>query len=135
MRESEPEFTRAGIAVRFVVIGDRKKADEFCGDLAARCIPDPKKSSYKAMGLEQYNLLKLFSDPELKARRRENKRAGFSQNWGATRLPDSAQLPAAAIVDGNGIIRWLYRGKHPGDLPPMRAMLEAALTALGPSQQ
>lgn len=78
------------------------------------------------MGLEQYNLLKLFTDPELKKRRAENKAAGFSQNWAATKLADGAQLPGAAIIDADGTIRWLHRGVHPGDLPPMREMLERA---------
>ena len=92
--------------------------------MADRCIPDPKKATYVAMGLEKYNLLRLFSDAALIARRKQNKAAGFSQDWGNTKLKDAAQLPGAAYIDGNGIIRWMYEGKHPGDLPTMSAMLQ-----------
>jgi len=114
--------------VRFVTIGSQAKAEAFCGrqGAAALCIGDEDKRTYRAMGLENYNLLKLFSDKALKKRRAENKAAGFSQNWGATKLADGAQLPGAAIIDASGTIRWLHRGAHPGDLPPMREMLEHA---------
>ncbi len=128
MRELDPEFGALALPVRFVVIGDRAKVDAFCGPLgmSERCIPDETKASFKAMGFDDYNLLKLFTDPALKQRRKENKAAGFSQNWAATKLPDSAQLPGAALIDAEGTVRWLYAGKHPGDLPPMREMLAVA---------
>jgi hypothetical protein len=67
----------------------------------------------------------------LKKRRAENAAAGFSQNWGATRLQDGAQLPGAAIVDSTGTIRWIHRGKHPGDLPPVGEMLAKARDSIG----
>ncbi len=132
MREYRQEHPDANLAVRFVTIGSQSKAEEFCnlqgaGDL---CVGDEDKRTYRAMGLEQYNLLKLFTDPELKKRRAENKAAGFSQNWAATKIQDGAQLPGAAIVDGAGVIRWVHRGTHPGDLPPMREMLERAQALL-----
>lgn len=126
MREIEREVSGAGIAVRFVVIGTPELAREFCsrfGD-AQLCIADPEKRTYKAMGLEQYNLWRLFTDRELRERRKANKAAGFRQNWRATRMENAAQLPGAAFIDRDGIVRWIHRGKHPGDLPSMREMLE-----------
>lgn len=126
MREVETSFERAGIAVRFVAIGTPEVVQQFCGRFgdSERCIADPHKRTYEAMGLENYNLLRLFTDSELRARRAENKAAGFRQNWKATRIADSAQLPGAAFFDRDGVVRWLYRGKHPGDLPSMAKMLE-----------
>ncbi len=137
MRELEEEFERDGIAVRFVVIGDREKIRRHCGPygMSARCIPDPHKQTYAAMGFGQYNLLKLFSDAALKERRKENRAAGFHQNWSATHLGDSAQLPGAAIIDDHGRIAWRHAGLHPGDLPPMREMLEIARAATAPSRR
>ena len=128
MRELEHEFERDGIAVRFVVIGDYEKMRHYCDKygMSARCIPDPERQTYAAMGFGQYNLLKLFTDPALKARRKENHAAGFHQDWGATRLHDSAQLPGAAIIDRDGKLAWRHAGEHPGDLPPMTEMLEIA---------
>lgn len=126
MREIDDRFEDAGVAVRFVVIGTPEEAARFCGKFgdAARCLSDPTKRTYKAMELEDFNLLRLFSDPDLAKRRNENREAGFRQNWRATKLKNAAQLPGAAFVDANGVVRWVYRGKHPGDLPPMREMLE-----------
>lgn len=133
MREIDEEFERAGIAVRFVVIGEPSLAENFCsrfGD-AARCIADPDKRTYKAMGLEDYNLWRIFTDRALRKRRRANKAAGFSQNWRATRMENAAQLPGAAFFDRNARARWVHRGTHPGDLPPMREMLNEVLRASG----
>ncbi len=114
--------------MRFIAIGSQSKAEQFCAqhDSADICIGDEDKRTYRAMGLEQYNLMKLFTDPALKRRRAENKAAGFSQNWAETKIRDGAQLPGAAIVDAGGIVRWIHRGAHPGDLPPMSEMLERA---------
>lgn len=128
MREIDPLFEAAGINVRFVVIGTPELAKTFCarfGD-ADRCVADPDKASYKAMGLEDFNLLHLFTNRALKTRRKENAAAGFRQNWRATRLENAAQLPGAAAIDRDGFIRWVYRGRHPGDLPTMREMFERA---------
>jgi len=128
LRELEAQFAAAGIAVRFVVIGTPAEAEAFASQFgdASRCLADPKKETYKAMGLEDYNLLRLFSDRDLGKRRLQNKAAGFSQNWGATKLANAAQLPGAAVFDSSGAIRWVHRGKHPGDLPPMAEMFEHA---------
>ena len=128
MRDLDHDEKADGIAVRFITIGSQEKAEEFCGQqgAAAWCIGDEDKRTYRAMGLEEYKLLKLFTDPALRKRRAENKAAGFSQNWKATRLQDGAQLPGAAIVDATGVIRWVYRGTHPGDLPPMNEMFDRA---------
>ncbi len=128
MRELDAEFAAAAVPVRFIVIGDAEKAAAFCGaqGMADRCIADPDKATFAAMGFDRYNLLELFTDGALKARRRENKAAGFSQNWAATRVRDGAQLPGAALIDADGAIAWKYAGVHPGDLPPMSAMLRTA---------
>lgn len=126
MRELDAAFEKAGITVRFVAIGSSLEVATFCerfGD-PSRCIGDPDKRSYKAMGLDDFNLLRLFSDADLKKRRAENRAAGFRQDWTATKLKNAAQLPGAALVDADGVVRWIYRGKHPGDLPPMSEMLQ-----------
>ena len=133
MRELDSRFESLGLSVRFIVIGDPEKVARFCGEhgMAERCIADPGKASYAQMGLGRYNLLKLFSDKALIARRSENKAAGFTQNWAATRLKDASDLPGAALIDSTGVLRWVHRGRHPGDLPPMAQMLATSLEVLG----
>lgn len=132
MRETAPLFKDAGINVRFVVIGTPELAQKFCARFGDpnRCIGDPDKASYKAMGLEDFNLLHLFTNSGLQIRRKANAAAGFRQNWRATRLKNAAQLPGAGVIDRDGFIRWLYRGTHPGDLPTMREMFEHARSNL-----
>ena len=128
MREIEAEFENAGITVCFVVIGTQSEATEFCGRFGEpnRCLADPDKHTYEEMGLENFDLLTLFTNPELKRRRKENAAAGFHQDWRNTKLKNGAQLPGAAVIDREGTMRWIHRGKHPGDLPPMREMLAVA---------
>jgi len=126
LRESDYDPNNDRFDVRFITIGSQAKAMEFCGKqgMAERCHGDDDKGSYRAMGLVDFNLLRLFTDPNLRVRRAENKAAGFSQDWRATKLADGAQLPGAAIVDATGTLRWIHRGTHPGDLPPIAEMLE-----------
>ena len=132
MREFEETDAHPDLSVTFVTIGAQAKADAFCSEhgATARCIGDEEKQTYRAMGFGDFNLLTLLTNPALKKRRAENSAAGFSQNWGATKLRDSAQLPGAAAIDAAGVVRWTYRGEHPGDLPPMREMVAFARIAL-----
>jgi hypothetical protein len=135
LRESDYDREKDGFDIRFVTIGSQQKAEEFCGRqaMAAACIGDETKASYRAMGFEDYNLLKLFIDPALRKRRAENAAAGFSQDWAATKLADGAQLPGAAVIDATGTLRYLHQGAHPGDLPKMSTLLTQARTLLGTS--
>jgi peroxiredoxin len=133
LRELDPEFAQAGIAVRFVSIGSQAKADAFCArhNADAICIgDDDAMHTYKAMGLTDFDLTKLQTTPELVERRAENTAAGFVQDWDATVIEDAAQNPGAAVIDAQGVVRWIYRGWHPGDLPPMQVMFESATSAL-----
>ncbi len=127
MREFDQDFAALNVEVRFVGIGDRAKVDEFCGRFnpAAICLADETKVTYAAMGLGDYDLSMLQTDPALQIRRKEANASGFRLNMEATIMEDATQLPGAAIVDRDGIVRWIYRGAHPGDLPHMRVMLEA----------
>ena len=133
MRELDDEIGKSGIAVRFVTIGSQRKAEDYCArhNPAALCIGDADKHTYKAMGLGDFDLTKLTTTPELLERRNQNQAAGFRQDWAATRIWDAAQNPGAAVLDANGIVRWIHRGRHPGDLPPMRELFAHAQTALG----
>ena len=132
MREIDAEFEKVGVAVRFVVMAPPQEAARFCARFgeASRCLPDPEKRTYDAMGLGRYNLLRLFTDPQLRERREANRAGGFRQDWGATSLRNAGRLPGAALVGASGKILWLYRGRHPGDLPPMAQMLAAVSECL-----
>ncbi len=128
MREFEREHGGDHIAVRFVAIGPQERVERFCEEwgAGALCAADPRQASYRAMGLGNLNLFTLFGDPDFKRRGAENHAAGFRQKWRETRPSDGARLPGAAVVDADGIVRWIRRGEHPGDLLPMQTMLEIA---------
>jgi hypothetical protein len=132
LREFEQDFAALNVAVRFVGIGDRAKVEEFCGRFnpAAQCIADETKETYAAMGLGDYDLSQLQTDAALQIRRIEANASGFRLNMEATIMDDATQLPGAAVIDRDGIVRWIYRGVHPGDLPHMSVMLGAARATL-----
>ncbi|MBV8373868.1 MAG: hypothetical protein JO302_00005 [Candidatus Eremiobacteraeota bacterium] len=132
MREFEKTDAHPDLSLTFVTIGSQEKAGAFCRahHATARCLGDEDKRTYRAMGFGDFNLLKLFTDRDLGRRRAENSAAGFSQNWRATKLRDGAQLPGAAAIDAAGIVRWIHRGRHPGDLPAIAEMIACARSAL-----
>ena len=132
MRELAPEFERSGIAVRAITIGSQAKAETFCArhNPDAICIGDADMHTYKAMGLDDFDLTKLKTTPALTVRRAENEAAGFVQDWDETKIEDAAQNPGAAVIDAAGVVRWIHRGVHPGDLPAMKAMLQFAQAAV-----
>ena len=128
MRDRDKEFAASGIAVRVITIGSQEKAEKFCAvhNPDAICIGDPDMHTYKAMGLDDFDLTKLKTTPALSARRAENEAAGFVQNWDEIKIEDAAQNPGAAVIDENGVIKWIYRGVHPGDLPAIASILPIA---------
>ena len=120
-------------SIAFVTIGSQEKADTFCArfDPDARCIGDPDMRTYRAMGLGDFDLSTLQTNEALVRRRAENEVAGFRQDWDATVLADAAQLPGAAVIDAGGLLRFVYRGAHPGDLPPVADLIAEARRVLG----
>jgi len=128
LHDLDKEFAASGINVRAIAIGSQEKAEKFCAihNPDAICIGDPDMHTYKAMGLDDFDLTKLKTTPALTARRAENEAAGFVQDWDETKIEDAAQNPGAAVIDENGVIKWIYRGVHPGDLPSLSSMLGAA---------
>lgn len=118
-------------------MGTPEIAARFCerfGD-ASRCLADPDKRSYRAMGLEQYNLWRLPFDRALRQRHKEASAAGFHVNLRASRLENASQLPGAAFFDREGMIRWMHRGTHPGDLPAMASMFDAIRPLAAPDDR
>jgi hypothetical protein len=122
LREKLPEFEKLGVGLRCVVQGTAAEAAEVCGQygMAHKCVSDPEKESYAKLGLDRTRLgAMVFASEELKARRRENRAAGFSVSIKKSFMPhcDIFLLPGAALVAAGGKILWLHRGAHPGDLP------------------
>jgi AhpC/TSA antioxidant enzyme len=122
LREKLPEFEKLSVGLGCVVQGTAAEAEEVCGQfgMADKCVPDPEKESYAKFGLDRTTLgAMVFASEGLKARRRENRAAGFSVSIKKSFMPhcDIFLLPGAALVAPGGRILWLHRGAHPGDLP------------------
>lgn len=82
-------------------------------------VGDPEKVTYRQMGFERTNLLKiLLPSKALRSRRSEATAQGCSMNKAGMASPSSdiLQLPGAALVDAAGRLLWVHRGRHTGDL-------------------
>jgi len=135
LRKQMPELEKLGAQLACIVQGNAAEAAESCGQytMAAHCIPDPKKETYRKFGLDRapWKCL-LFPTPELKQRRKENRAAGFgiSIKGSLKSHCDMLLLPGAAIVAQGGKILWLHRGKNPADLPSAELMVTQAKKTL-----
>jgi len=131
LRETLPQFDVRGIRVACIVQGTAEEMGKFCGrhGVASVCIPDPKRESYRAMGLERTDWWSiLFPTPEGRRRRAAAKAAGFPISFKGTiqKHSDVLQLPGAALVARGGRIQWVHRGSSPSDLPSPTQLLHTA---------
>ncbi|MGH9712053.1 MAG: AhpC/TSA family protein [Candidatus Acidiferrales bacterium] len=122
MREKLPEFEKLKVRLACIAQGDAKDAAELCGvyGMTAHCVPDPKRESYRKLGLDRTTWMALVRPShELRRRRTENRDAGFSINFQRSMKGtcDILLLPGAALVARGGKILWLHCGAHPADLP------------------
>ncbi len=122
MREFEKLHRDERIYV--VVAADEAATRSLCTPygVADACIADPDRRTHRAARLRPASLLSFFSR-ELIERARANHRAGFRQNWAKSRIDDLRRVPGAMRIDADGIVTWIYRGEHAGDLPPLEQLL------------
>jgi len=137
LRETLPQFEERGIRIGCIVQGTAQEMARFCGrhGVASVCIPDPKRESYRAMGLERTDWWSiLFPTPEGRRRRTAAKAAGFPISFKGTiqKHSDVLQLPGAALVAQGGRIQWIHRATSPSDLPSPSQLLQTAQQPLSP---
>lgn len=131
LREKLPEFERAGVGLTCIVQGTVEESMRLCGrhGMAGRCLDDPSKASYKAMGFPKISWREiLLPSEDLKRRRAEANAAGCHVSVRAALMKhsDVMQLGGAALFGTDGRILWTYRSKHPGDLPSADRLVEVA---------
>jgi len=129
LRDKKAAFAKLGVKVACVVQGNADDADELCGPfgLGENCVPDPGRRSYRKLGLDRAKWMDLLRpSEELRARRKENREAGFSVNLKRSMKGtcDILLLPGAALVARGGKILWVHRAVHVGDMPNADALLE-----------
>jgi alkyl-hydroperoxide reductase/thiol specific antioxidant family protein len=131
LRDKRADFAKLGVKLACVVQGNADDAEELCGPygMADVCVPDPRKESYRKFGLDRTTWMALVRpSEELRARRKENREAGFSINVKRSMKStcDILLLPGAALAARGGKILWVHRGANPGDMPNADALLETA---------
>ncbi len=106
--------------------GTGEEAARICNrlEVPCPCLGDPGKQAYRAFGLERDGWWNVTAKPFL-----EDPRLAFSRIRSASlkgslmRHSDVLQLGGVAIVDRDGILRYLHRSRKTDDLPATSAVL------------
>jgi hypothetical protein len=95
------------------------------------CLGDPEKTSYRAFGLRRAGWREIVLEPMRAGS--EAVKKGYRVSIRGSLMPHSDwfQLPGVAIVDRGGIVRWLHRAQHSGDIPAPATVLAALATVTG----
>lgn len=132
MQSGLAEFEARGAQLVAVGQGSEEEAGRYCAEYASGfpCLGDPDRTSYKHLGLERGDwwttvVKPFFTDT------RESVRLVRSADLAASQLDasDVLQLGGVAIVDREGVLRYLHVAKTTADLPPNEEMF-GALDAL-----
>lgn len=110
--------------------GTAAEAERFCRQLGVTyaCLGDPAKDSYRAYELPRGGLRAILVDPMRAGN--EAIRKGYQVSLRGSLMPHSDwfQLPGLAVVDRSGIIRYLHRSRHAGDLAPTSDVMQTLQT-------
>lgn len=123
MELQKEEIEAAGLQVVAVGLGQPKHARQFGGKLApsVTCITNETPELYDTYGIGRGNMLRLAAPDAIKAGARAASK-GFTQ--GAA-TGDALRLAATFIVDEAGTVRYAHYGKHAGDHPDLKTVLDA----------
>jgi len=136
MQRELPAVTKAGAQVVAVGQGTADEAARVCEQMGVTfpCLGDPEKASYRAYGLRRAGWREIVLDPIRDGS--EAMKKGYRVSLRGSLMPHSDwfQLPGVAIVDRTGIVRYLHRARHSGDIPAPAVVL-AELARPTPARQ
>ena len=120
-------MTARGAQVIAIGQGTAEEAARACERMGVGfpCLGDPAKASYRAFGLRRAGWREIVLDPMRAGNEAMQKGYRVSIRGSLMRHSDWFQLPGVAIVDQAGIVRWLHRARHSGDIPSPATVLEA----------
>lgn len=109
-----------------VGMGEPKHAARYCGKFAPSitCLADESHAAYATYGLHEASGRTLLSADLMKAGMRafqQGHRQTANEAGGNKRM-----LPGTFIVDAQGIVKYAYYSKHPGDHPHPDEVIRAA---------
>jgi peroxiredoxin len=112
--------------------GTADDASRICGQMGISypCLGDPEKASYRAYGLRRAGWREILLDPMRDGNRAMKEGYKVSIRGSLMRHTDWFQLPGVAIVDRDGIVRYLHQARHSGDIPPASAVIAALADAI-----
>src|SRR5512132_2191024 len=133
MQRAPPAGTAPGAAVVAIGQATADAAARVCARMGVTfpCLGDPDKASYRAFGLRRASWREIVLDPMRAGN--EAMKKGYRVSIRGSLMPHSDwfQLPGVAIVDRAGIVRWLHRAQHSGDIPAPATVLAALATVGG----
>jgi len=112
--------------------GTAEEAARFCraAGVSFPCLGDPEKQIYQSFGLPRGGWREIIVEPMRAGNQAVRAGHRVSLRGSLMRHSDWFQLPGLAIVDRAGMLRYLYRSRHAGDLPSTAAVL-AVLDGIG----
>jgi len=126
MQRELSAVTARGAQVVAIGQGTADEAGRICAQMGVDypCLGDPEKASYRAYGLRRGGWREIVLDPMRAGNEAMRKGHRVSLRGSLMRHADWFQLPGVAIVDRAGIVRYLHRAAHSGDIPsPGRVLL------------
>jgi hypothetical protein len=131
MQQHQTEIARRGAQVIAIGQGSGEDARTFCGKAGVTftCLGDPARESYRRFDLPRGGWRAIVIDPILVGVEGVRGFGGVDVRGALLSTSDWFQLGGVAIVDREGILRWVHRARHSADLPAPAAVL-GALDAL-----
>jgi peroxiredoxin len=106
-----------------VTQGDPARAQVLCDRMQAPfpCLADPGREGYRTYGLKRGNAWEVIG-PAAIARGLQARRKGhrIEKIEG-----DAFQMPGTFVIDSDGTVRYARYGRHSGDHPDPRELIEA----------
>ena len=132
MQRELSEVTASGAQVVAIGQGTADEAGRICAQMGVEypCLGDPEKASYRAYGLRRAGWREIILDPMREGSEAMKKGYKISIRGSLMRHSDYFQLPGVAIVDREGIVRWLHQARHSGDIPSPQAVIAALGSAV-----
>ena len=128
MQQSHDAIRERGAQVVALGQGSGDVADRFCRELGVDfpCLGDPEKQGYRAFGLPRGNWWGVLVKPLLTDTRLSLDRIRRA-DLAASAAPDTdpLQMPGVAVLDRQGIVRFLHQSQRTDDFPPMSVVIEA----------
>ena len=127
MQRELPAVTERGAQVVAIGQGTAEESGRICAQMGVEypCLGDPEKASYRAYGLRRAGWREIILDPMREGSEAMKKGYKISIRGSLMRHSDYFQLPGVAIVDREGIVRWLHQARHSGDIPSPATVIEA----------